>query len=164
MAAHSSIAWRISWIEEPGGQQSIGLLRVGHNWSDLTCTHTSSVACWTSSWVSCGGSSSSSFIYFCLFILCMGFLWQEYWSGLLSPPPVDHVLSEFFTMTYLSSVALPCMAHGFTELCKPLHHTGPCDIWRGLFHCLLTFFRWLHTSILPKFLSFRAKNTSRCLL
>ena len=32
MAAHSSIpAWRIPWTEEPGGLQSTGLQRVGHN-------------------------------------------------------------------------------------------------------------------------------------
>ena len=38
---HSSIlAWRIPWTEEPGGLQSIGSQRVGHDWSDLACTHT----------------------------------------------------------------------------------------------------------------------------
>ena len=32
MATHSSIlAWRIPWTEEPGGVQSIGLRRVGHD-------------------------------------------------------------------------------------------------------------------------------------
>ena len=32
MAIHSSIlAWRISWTEEPGGLQSMGLQRVRHN-------------------------------------------------------------------------------------------------------------------------------------
>ena len=32
MATHSSIlAWRIPWTEEPGGLQSIGLRRVGHD-------------------------------------------------------------------------------------------------------------------------------------
>jgi len=32
MATHSSIlAWRIPWIEEPGGLQSIGLQRDRHN-------------------------------------------------------------------------------------------------------------------------------------
>ena len=32
MATHSSIlAWRIPWTEEPGGLQSMGLQRVGHN-------------------------------------------------------------------------------------------------------------------------------------
>ena len=32
MATHSSIlAWEILWTEEPGGLQSMGLQRVGHN-------------------------------------------------------------------------------------------------------------------------------------
>ena len=32
MATHSSIlAWRIPWTEKPGGLQSIGLQRVGHD-------------------------------------------------------------------------------------------------------------------------------------
>ena len=39
MATHSSIlAWRIPWIEDPGRLESVGLQRVGHNWSDWTCT------------------------------------------------------------------------------------------------------------------------------
>ena len=42
MATHSSIlAWRIPWIEEPGGLQSMGSQRVGHNW--VTNTFTSSL-------------------------------------------------------------------------------------------------------------------------
>ena len=32
MATHSSIlAWKIPWMEEPGGLQSVGLQRVGHD-------------------------------------------------------------------------------------------------------------------------------------
>ena len=32
IATHSSIlAWRIPWTEEPGGLQSMGLQRVGHD-------------------------------------------------------------------------------------------------------------------------------------
>ena len=32
MAAHSSVlAWRVPWTEEPGGLQSIGSQRVGHD-------------------------------------------------------------------------------------------------------------------------------------
>ena len=39
MATHSGIlAWRIPWTEEPGGIQSMGSQRVGHNWSDVACT------------------------------------------------------------------------------------------------------------------------------
>ena len=41
MATHSSIpAWRIPWTEPPGGLQSLGLQRVGHNWSKWAHTHT----------------------------------------------------------------------------------------------------------------------------
>ena len=36
MVTHSSIlAWRIPGTEEPGGLPSMGLHRVGHDWSDL---------------------------------------------------------------------------------------------------------------------------------
>ena len=40
MASHSSIlAWKIPWTEKPGGLQSIGSRRVGHNQCDLASTH-----------------------------------------------------------------------------------------------------------------------------
>ena len=67
-------------------------------------------------------SSSFSVLSFCLFILFMGFSKQEYWSGLPFPSPVDYVLSELFTMTCSSWVALPGMAHSFTELDKAVVH------------------------------------------
>ena len=36
MATHSStLAWKISWTEEPGRLQSMGSHRVGHDWIDL---------------------------------------------------------------------------------------------------------------------------------
>ena len=36
MAAHcSTLAWKIPWTEEPGRLQSIGLLRVRHDWVTL---------------------------------------------------------------------------------------------------------------------------------
>ena len=52
----------------------------------------------------------------------MGFLRQEYWSGLPFPSPVDHILSEFSTMTCPSWVALHGMTNSFTELWKALCH------------------------------------------
>ena len=34
MASHSStLAWKIPWMEEPGGLQSMGSRRVGHDWT-----------------------------------------------------------------------------------------------------------------------------------
>ena len=39
MATHSSIlAWRIPWTEEPGGLQSMGFQRVGHDSATNTFT------------------------------------------------------------------------------------------------------------------------------
>ena len=36
MATHSSVlAWRTPWTGKPGGPPSMGLHRVGHDWSDL---------------------------------------------------------------------------------------------------------------------------------
>ena len=35
----STLAWRIPWTEEPGGPQSIGLLRVDHNWNNQALRH-----------------------------------------------------------------------------------------------------------------------------
>ena len=39
MATHSSVlAWRIPGMGEPGGLSSVGLHRVGHDWSDLAAS------------------------------------------------------------------------------------------------------------------------------
>ena len=39
MATHSStLTWKIPWTQEPGGLQSLGLLRFGHDCSDLAAT------------------------------------------------------------------------------------------------------------------------------
>ena len=51
-----------------------------------------------------------------------GFSRQDCWSGLPFPPPVDHVLSELFTVIRPSWVALHSMASSFPELHKPLCH------------------------------------------
>ena len=79
----------------------------------------SPVAYWTPSHL---GNSSFGVISFCLFIKFMGFSQQVHWDDLAFPPPVNHVLSEFSTMTHSSWVALHGMIHSFIELCKPFHH------------------------------------------
>ena len=44
MATHSSVlAWRIPGTGEPGGLPSMGLHRVGHDWSDLAAAASSKV-------------------------------------------------------------------------------------------------------------------------
>ena len=47
MTAHSRIhAWRIPWAVEPGRLQSIGLQRVGHDWSGLALRRMHSISEW----------------------------------------------------------------------------------------------------------------------
>ena len=78
--------------------------------------HFSPVAYWAPTDL---GSSSFSVLYFCLFLLFMGFSRQEYWSGLLFPSPV---LSELSTMIRPSWVALHGIAHNFIESDKAVVH------------------------------------------
>ena len=68
------------------------------------------------------GSSSFSVLYFCHFILFMGFSRQEYWSGVLFLSPVDYILSELSTVIHQPSVALQDVAHSFIELDKVMVH------------------------------------------
>ena len=50
MATHSSVlAWRIPGTAEPGGLPSVGLHRVGHDWSDLAAAAVDQVL-WTYCW------------------------------------------------------------------------------------------------------------------
>ena len=44
MATHSStLAWKIPWMEEPGGLQSMGSLQVGHDWATTLSVFTSCI-------------------------------------------------------------------------------------------------------------------------
>ena len=46
MATHSrTLAWKIPWVEEPGGLQSTGSHRVGNDWSDLAAAAMN--VCWS---------------------------------------------------------------------------------------------------------------------
>jgi len=69
----------------------------------------------------------------------MGFSRQEYWSGLPFSPPVDHNLSELYSMTCLSPVALHSMTHIFIELRRPLHH-DKAVIYEGAYLCVCLIF------------------------
>ena len=87
--------------------------------------HWSPVAYWAPTDL---GRSSFSVLSFCLFILCMGFSRQEYWSGL--PSPVDHILSDLPTMTQPSWVAPHGMAwfHWVRQGCGPVIRLARC-LW-----------------------------------
>ena len=90
MALHSStLSWKIPWTEEPGRLQSMGLLRVGHDWETslscigegngipLQCSCLENPRDWGAWWAAVYGvtqsqtrlkrlsSSSSSILYWC---------------------------------------------------------------------------------------------------
>ena len=87
---YSILAWRIPWTEEPGGLQSLGLQRAGHDWSDWACTYTQAMM--------------SIFIHFysnvfalqCCVSLCCAALWISYmctymphsWASCPPPSPI----------------------------------------------------------------------------
>ena len=81
--------------------------------------HSSPVAYWAPTDL---GRSYLSVIYFCLFILFMGFSRHEYWSVSPFPSPGDYILSELFPMTHPSWVTPCVMAHGLIELGKVVIH------------------------------------------
>ena len=78
MATHSStLAWRIPWMQEPGGLQAMGLQRVGHHWAtSLVVLVFYLVKChnhlfWT--------FASISILYTCFLIfLCLSFITWYY--------------------------------------------------------------------------------------
>ena len=94
MATHSSIlAWKISWTQEPGGLQSMGSLRVRHDWATNTYlltypsrdTHT-----WKCESCSIVPSSLQPYgLRPARLLCCMEFSRQEYWIALSCSSPGD---------------------------------------------------------------------------
>ena len=73
MATHSTIlAWEISWWEEPGGLQSMGLQRVRHDWSDWACRHART----------------------CMYVWCICWVVWEFINCELSRTSVGYILSS----------------------------------------------------------------------
>ena len=136
-AEENGNSFQYSCLENPmdrGGWQATvhGVARVGHdlaNKPSLPRQHSVSAAYLSHFYIcTCVFSEfrynilKNPLLLFILLMLFMGFSRQEYWSGLPFPSPVDHILSEFSTMTHTSWVALHGMAHSFTELDKAVVH------------------------------------------
>ena len=122
MATHSSVlAWRIPGTGEPGGLPSMGLHRVGHDWSDLAAAaadHTSFsklVICSTRECVCVSAKSLQSCPTFCIPVdhshqapLSVWLSRQKYWSESPYPSPGD-----LANPGVESHVMSPALAGGF---------------------------------------------------
>ena len=117
MASHSStLAWKMPWTEEPGGLQSMGSLRVGHDWetslslfcigegngTPLQCSHITICLslCWLADiWVvSCllaimNTAAMNVNVYFVCVLYCASNLWQ--FKGHAKVAEMNAVVSTF---------------------------------------------------------------------
>ena len=101
MATHSSIlAWRILRTEEPGGLQSIGSQRVGHDWSDLAHMHTWPV---NNVVIISGGQQGDSAIHICVFILPQTPLLSRLAGNIEQRPLCAHCL--LFVSSYIDRLS-----------------------------------------------------------
>ena len=96
MATHSStLAWKIPWTEEPGGLQSMGSQRVGHDWTTspspfliFHCVYVPllsypSICWWTSRLLSC-----PSYKQCC----------NEFCKYILAPKFISHIYIQFLSI------------------------------------------------------------------
>ena len=76
MAPHSStLDWKIPWTEEPGGLQSVGSLRVGHDWATSLSLCFQSLSCvWLCDPMNCSTEGS---LFFTISLSLLKFMFTE---------------------------------------------------------------------------------------
>ena len=113
MATHSStLAWRIPWTEDPGGPQSTGSKRAGHDWATEPSTN-SSVLAFSFSWAGQNSGKVHCSEYFHSGLNCLSL--SGYNSGMncvrSKPSHRWHVLTA-----QLCPGGLPAQEHPFPEV------------------------------------------------
>ena len=118
MATHSSIlAWRLPWTEEPGGLQSTGSQRAGHDWvtgnidTVRACLLSHSVISTLTPWAIARQAPPS-----------MGFPRQEHWSGLPLPSPGSSWPRDWTCISCIGRYTLPSVKQTATK--KLPYNTG----------------------------------------
>ena len=103
MATHSSIlAWRIPWMEELGGLQSMGSQRVGHNWATSVSLSLSLLLT-----AICKAYSDSHFAFLHLLFLGMVFIpvfCTTSWTSIFSSSGTLSIRSSPFNLFLTSTV------------------------------------------------------------
>ena len=125
MATHSStLAWRIPWTEEPGGLQTMGLQKTGHDWATHTWWY-SGVAVWLLR------LGLNRLCRFCFLLLgCL--LWAEaHHQAQPSSPekarperPSDHSLAE---PPAAASIHRPAWVSPGVSTCSPAEPSDDCS-------------------------------------
>ena len=119
------ISFRIDWFDLPAVQGTLKSLLQHHNLKASIFQHSAFFIIQLSHRYMTTGKTIAlaTQTFVCnVMSLSMGLSRQEYWSGLPLPSPVDHILSEFFTVIHRSRVALRSLAHSFTQLPKSPRH------------------------------------------
>ena len=132
------LAWRIPWTEEPGGLLSMGLHRVGHDWSNLACVHAlekemathSSVFAWRVPGIEEPGG----------LLAVYGVTHSQTWLKRLSSRSRNSIISEnrdsFLSNYYASDWSVLCnrtdntlSSSGDGRPCLPPHHNGTVSLF-----------------------------------
>ena len=146
MANHSSIlAWRIPWIQEPGGLKSVGLQRVRHDWA----TDTRLALSWPWCQIECTRDSLASLSIQCFSISrkklsCVLWLTQI-------PPQHTHIVAWYSVWFFLPPRATlyvlspiwgkPSRWWPITKTTSP-HTLIPVDFFLNLRNYFLSTWKW----------------------
>ena len=129
MAPHSStLAWKIPWMEEPGGLQFMGPQRVGHNWA-TSVTHSERTSA-TPAW---GGGCYRSLVSRDQGCLLLSVLQC---TGPPSPPPTKNYLVQS-SVVLKNWVTKPCSIVSLLALKSTLSDINWINIHVGSFFFFL---------------------------
>ena len=137
MATHSSVlAWRIPGTGKPGGLPSMGLHRVGHNWSDLAAAAAARKVYYTYSYF------YSLYYFFFLLIIPRTFfyhflfVWRIFFSYFLK---ISLLVTNFYTFLQLRLLISSSFLKDIFTGYRILDWQFSFSIWKIFCHFLLAF-------------------------
>ena len=137
MATHSStLAWKIPWMEEPGGLQSMGSLRVGHDWATSLSLFT--FMHWGRKWQPTPVFLPGEFQWRGSLVGCH--LWVAQSRTRLKWLSSSSSIEQWRRQWHPTPVLLPGESHGWRSLegCSPWGHWGSDTTERLHFHFSLS--------------------------